>query len=63
MTESTIHAKAATLNLTAHKTDRGDYYLTDSDGFTLSPGVMTPEVLEQWFNIENVKRVKKEDKQ
>ena len=59
MTESAIHSRAAKLNLTAHKDDRGNYYLTDSDGFVLSPGVMTPEVLEQWFDIGEVKRIEK----
>lgn len=37
MTESTIHSRAAKLNLTVHTDDHGKYYLMDSDGFVLSP--------------------------
>lgn len=59
MTESAIHSRAAKLNLTVHTADYGKYYLTDSDGFVLSPGLMTQEVLEQWFDIGEVKRIEK----
>ena len=59
MTENAIHSRAAKLNLTVHTAGNGKYYLTDSDGFILSPGLMTQEVLEQWFDIEEVTPIKK----
>ena len=59
MTESAIHSRSAKLNLTVHTADHGKYYLTDSDGFVLSPGLMTQEMLEQWFDIGEVKRIEK----
>lgn len=51
MTENAIHSRAAKLNLTVHTADHGKYYLTDSDGFVLSPGLMTQEMLEQLYFI------------